>query len=392
MSMLLCDLIRADREYMQLFDAVESQWKPRPLPVVVTGLCEGAAGALYISLIRDLRDRFAEPVLMVCPDEREAVRLRTLFENFGLSAAFFGARDLNLYNIVASHETEQERIGVLFGILEGDYDVVLTTPDAAIGYTIPPARLQGATLRLDDTTRIEPADVADALVAAGYVRVEQVESAGQFAVRGGILDIYPPRGRFLTPAKERLHGAHPLRVELFGDEIDRMGIFDPESQRITENVTAAELPPARELLCDPDLRPRIRRAVAALAAMAKDTAAKEALAGELAAIDGSGEIHFLDKYISLVYPEKACLLDYLQASDPDGAAGICFVRDTGGVHDRLNASSWHGDQNVVDLLENGMISPKYAEYGHEPAVFDDFCARAVTVHFDTFGGGMSGKR
>lgn len=189
---ILCDLIRADREYMQLFDAIEAQWKPRPLPVAVTGLCEGAAGALYISLIRDLRDRFAVPILMVCADEREAVRLRTLFENFGLHAAFFGARDLNLYNIVASHETEQERVGVLFGILEGDYDVVLTTPDAAIGYTIPPERLRTVTLRLDFSTVIEPNAAAQALVAAGYTRVEQVESAGQFAVRGGILDILSP--------------------------------------------------------------------------------------------------------------------------------------------------------------------------------------------------------
>ena len=392
MSAILCDLIRADREYMQLFDAVEAQWKPKPLPVAVTGLCEGAAGALYISLIRDLRDRFDAPILMVCAEEREAVRLRTLFENFGLRAAFFGARDLNLYNIVASHETEQERVGVLFGILEGDYDVVLTTPDAAIGYTIPPERLRGATLRLDFSTIIEPNEVADALVAAGYARVEQVESAGQFAVRGGILDIYPPRGRFTDTDGDRLCGAYPLRIELFGDEIDRMGIFDPETQRITENVTAAELPPARELLLDEDLRPRIRRAVAALAAMAKDTAAKESLAAELASIDGGGELHFLDKYITLVYPDKACLLDYLAVDEPGGAAGLCFIRDTNGVHDRLHASSWHSDQNILDLIENGMISPKYAEYGHEAEVFDQFCASAVTVHFDAFGGGMAGKK
>ncbi|MBR7185075.1 MAG: transcription-repair coupling factor [Clostridia bacterium] len=390
--MILYDLIRADREYMQLFDAVEAQWKPRPLPVAVTGLCEGAAGALYVSLIHDLRDRFGVPVLMVCADEREAVRLLPFFNGAGLRAAFFGARDLNLYNIVASHETEQERIGVLFGILEGDYDVVLTTPDAAIGYTIPPERLDSASLRLDFSTVIEPSAVAEALVAAGYTRVEQVESAGQFAVRGGILDIFPPRGRFTDADREQICGAYPLRIELFGDEIDRMGIFDPETQRITENVTAAELPPARELLMDEGLRPRIRRAVAALHAIAKDTAAKASLGAELAAIDSGSELHFLDKYITLVYPERACLLDYLRRPQPDGAAGICFIRDTGGVHDRLHASSWHSDQNVLDLIENGMISPKYAEYGHEAEVFDAFCAETVTVHFDAFGGGMAGKK
>ena len=395
MSAILCDLIRADREYMQLFDAVEAQWKPKPLPIAVTGLCEGAAGALYISLIRDLRDRFYCPVLMVCAEEREAVRLRNLFASFDLNAAFYSARDLNLYNIVASHETEQERVGVLFGILAGDYDVILTTPDAAIGYTIPPERLLNATLRLDFSTRIEPTDIAAALVASGYARVEQVESAGQFAVRGGILDLFPPRGRFTAAGGERIRGAHPLRIELFGDEIDRMGLFDPETQRITENIVEAELPPARELLCDENLRPRLRRAVLALSAQVKDEAAKTSLSGELAAIDGGGELHFLDKYISLVYPERACLLDHLSyrsAAEPGGAAGICLIRDTNGVRDRLNASSWHSDQSVLDLLENGLISPKYADYGHDADAFDAYCAKSVTVHFDAFGGGMAGKR
>lgn len=87
--------------------------------------------------------------------------------------------------------------------------------------------------------------------------------------------------------------------------------------------------------------------------MAKDTAAKESLDTELAAIDGGGELHFLDKYIALVYPEKACLLDYLTAGEPGGAAGLCFIRDTNGVHDRLHALSWHNDQSVLDLLESG---------------------------------------
>ena len=79
------------------------------------------------------------------------------------------------------------------------------------------------------------------LTEAGYVRCEQVEGPGQFALRGGILDVY-------SPAMEA-----PVRAEFFGDEVDALGIFDPVTQRRTANVEQAVLLPAAETL--PHLAP-----------------------------------------------------------------------------------------------------------------------------------------
>ena len=76
---------------------------------------------------------------------------------------------------------------------------------------------------------------------AGYTRCDQVEGVGQFALRGGILDVF-------SPLMEQ-----PVRCEFFDDEIDSMGAFDPGTQRRTENVTSALLLPAAEVL--PELTP-----------------------------------------------------------------------------------------------------------------------------------------
>jgi transcription-repair coupling factor (superfamily II helicase) len=131
---------------------------------------------------------------------------------------------------------------------------MITTPDAALGYTIPKETLKKSTVKIDFDTRIEPADMAEKLVDAGFSRVDMVEGAGQFALRGGIVDIYPPYGEYLDADGEVRTGSYPLRIEFFDDEIDRMGIFDPESQRMAVNVESATFTPAKEVIVTREIR------------------------------------------------------------------------------------------------------------------------------------------
>lgn len=91
-------------------------------------------------------------------------------------------------------------------------------------------------------------EIVTALVDAAYVRVDMVESRGQFAVRGGILDVFPPTE------------PHPLRLELFGDEIDEIRSFSVADQRSLEVVDELYAPPCREILIDDAVRERARKA------------------------------------------------------------------------------------------------------------------------------------
>ena len=387
---ILTDCIRADGEYKHLLRAIaEQRIAKNPLPIVVAGLCEGAADAAYAALAEDVGRIGGKkrPVLLVCPEEKECMRLVNLFRRFAIRAEFFVARDLNFYNIVASHEYEHERLKVLSGILCGELDVIVTTPDAALTYTIPPEKFISSIINIEyDKTVIEVAELAERLIGAGYVRAEMVDAPGQFATRGGIVDIYPPHARFTDIDDNPIVGSYPLRIELFGDEIDRMELFDVESQRMTVTLNSAELSPAREILIDGELRKKLRQAIETQFGKSRDERACAEMVSEIAAIDGGVDLNFSDKYITLIYPERVSLFEYLSGVD------CVLIKNTSACYDKIKAAQWHLEQSIEELLENGTIAAKYTDYAKPSSAFDIFVERNPSVHFDAFGQGMSGKK
>ncbi len=102
--------------------------------------------------------------------------------------------------------------------------------------TLPPHAAAELSVTLETGGRADLKELADRLFSAGYTRCDQVEGVGQFALRGGILDVF-------SPLMEQ-----PVRCEFFDDEIDSWELFDPGTQRRTENVSAALLLPAAEVL------------------------------------------------------------------------------------------------------------------------------------------------
>ncbi len=387
---LLTDGIRLDPEYKQLLRTVEQNFRVNPLPVLASGLCDGASDALIVSLLKDTEKTRKSAALMICPEEKDCLRLCGMLERFGFRAGFFVARDLTFYNMVASHEYEHERLKLLSGLSNGDYDVIVSTPDTVLGYTVPPKKLIESTISVHDDDLIEPRELAKKLTAAGYVRTDMADSPGQFAIRGGIIDIFPPYGIFMDHDGGLKSGAFAFRIELFGEEIDRMGLFEPETQRMTQSVSSAEFPPARELLCDQEALERLKKAISAQFKSSKNEQAMEELVRERAAVeaainDGS-EIMFLDKYVTLIYEEKTSLLDYFKDRS------LLLLRGTNAINERLQASQWHANQTVTELLEGGTISPKYAEYSKPISDFDRFCDQNVTVHVDSIAYKVSDKR
>lgn len=384
---ILTDTIRADSEYSQLLSVLKKNFTDKPLPALAGGLCPGAADALCLALIEDTEKVRKLPALIVCAEEKECVRLRNTFSKFGKRAAFYNSRDLNFHNISASHEYEHERLEVLSGILGGAYDVVLTTPDTALGFTMPVQMLRDNTVSLDYDTRIEPEALAQRLVDAGYVRVEMVDGSGQFARRGGIVDLYPPFCRVLASDRTEYKGSYAVRIEFFDDEIDRMGIFDVDTQRLLISIEKLTFAPSREIIVDDEAREHILRAVNSQIKVCHDDRSEEELRGERASLTAKdSEINFADKYISLVYPEKQTLLDYFNERS------LVLIRNSGAVKDRLKADVWHKNQAIIDLIESGLLSSRLAEYSKPASDFEAFCDRHVTLHVDSLAYGVSDKR
>src|SRR6266849_310816 len=114
-------------------------------------------------------------------------------------------------------------------------DFLLLTSRAMARRTVPPAEIlkSGAVLRRDEDTA--PEDLLATLIACGYVREDPVGAIGEFSMRGGILDVWPPGN------------AAPVRIEFFGDTVDSIREFDPETQLSTTQLSQAEIAPMREL-------------------------------------------------------------------------------------------------------------------------------------------------
>ncbi len=392
MSNILTDIIRLDREYGELCELAKKNFKARSLPIVASGLSGGAQDALCISLCRDTFDERKDGVgrvsaLCICSEEKECRELSERYARFGLRTAFFVSRDLTFYNITASHEFEHERLMVLSGIISGEYDMVFTTPYAALGYTVPPHILSENMIRLDTLTCTEPALLAERLVSAGYSRADTVEVAGQFAIRGGILDIFSPNAEIKDADGQIRRGSFPVRIEFFDDEIDRMGVFDAESQRMLYNIASVSFTPSREVLIGEVERKNIEKAIRAKFRDTHDERLCEVLMQELSMLSGDiSDIGFADKYISLIYPEKTSLFDYFDKKT------LVIVRGSSAVYDRLKAEKWHEDENIKTLCESGTIAPKYAEYSKNAAELDLFFDKNVTVHVNSLSYGISDKR
>src|ERR1700709_1087286 len=199
---------------------------------------------LLAALLEDDRGLAGRPALLVAADDRAARDL---------------AADLRAY---LAPRRGRPPHGVALGIgaldaLSREADAVVVASAVALAEAVPDASLRPAGFEIAKGDEVDLGAGAEDLVAAGYERVEQVEERGQFAVRGGILDVYPA-------TEERA-----VRVELFGDEVESMRWFSTFTQRSLGEAERVELAPAAELDAE-------HREVAELAAMAAAEKGKEA--------------------------------------------------------------------------------------------------------------------
>ena len=173
--------------------------------------------------------------ILLTPDEPSG---RRLCEDLKVmcgedAAAFFPMREFCFRDVDStSHEYEHERLNLLGRAVQGSLRFAVASIEGALQYTIPPEMLNETTMILERGKNIPVQEIVSMLVQAGYVRREQVDGVSQFAVRGGILDLYPP------------HCPRPVRVEFWGDEIDSLNYFDLDSQRRDE-----DLPSLRKRCC-----------------------------------------------------------------------------------------------------------------------------------------------
>ena len=314
-------------------------------PAAVTGLqpvqraCVGAAVAQAAE----------RPAVFVCGDEREARTLagdlRTLL---GMEPVMLLPREWQFRpGAVSSREWERGRLAALYAMARGKAKVVVATADALMARTMPPKLLKSLAISLKADGRADLADLTDNLLAAGYVRCEQVEGVGQFAVRGGILDVF-------SPLMDQ-----PVRVEFFDDEIDSMGTFDPATQRRTANVKTALLLPAAEVLPRsaegglPGLGEKLSRLAEKLAKKQHTEKTVDRLREDAERLKNGSEPGGMDRYLAAIYPEVSAGVHYLPAD------AVVFLCESGRVDERVKGALLQVKQDTEALMEAGLLAGSF---------------------------------
>ena len=321
-------------------------------PAAVSGLqpvqraCVGAAVAAGSG----------RPAVFLCGDEREVQVLAGDLETLT------GTRPVTLLGrewqfrpgAVGSRDWERSRLAALYALARGEASAVVATVDAVCARTLPPELLRSLAVTLTVGGQAELRQLTERLLSAGYTRCDQVEGVGQFALRGGILDVF-------SPLMDQ-----PVRCEFFDDEIDSMGTFDPATQRRTRNVDTALILPAAEVLphCAegglPGLAEQLSSLADRLARRQKTERIVQTLREDAERLRGGAAPSAPDRYLAAIYPEISTGMDYLPA---DAAV---FLSESGRVDERMKNAALQLKQDTEALLTAGLLAGDHARLALTP--------------------------
>ena len=213
---------------------------PRPI---------GSADALLLARFAQAQTEQKKLTTIVTAEPADTQRLEGELAFFApqLRIAVFPDWETLPYDTFSPHQDLiSERLATLWRIRQGEVDVVLLPASTALVRLAPTSFLAAYTFNFKQKEKLNEAALKAQLRLAGYTHVSQVVSPGEYAVRGGLIDLFP------------MGSAVPYRVDLFGDEVDSIRTFDPDSQRSLYPVPEVRLLPGREFPMDEDARAAFR--------------------------------------------------------------------------------------------------------------------------------------
>ena len=180
--------------------------------------------------------------LILAEDERRAREIYEDYRFYDRKVYSYPAKDLLFFQAdIHGNLLIRQRMKVIKALLEEKELTVVTSIDGCMDFLESLGKIKEQLIHYESDSTVDIEQLKNQLVALGYERVGQVEMPGQFSVRGGIVDIYC------------LTEENPWRIELWGDEIDSIRSFDPESQRSLENLEELTIYPAVEHIGDKDM-------------------------------------------------------------------------------------------------------------------------------------------
>ena len=355
--------ITDSKEYQEIYNAL----KKGQTPVLAVGL-PPVAKAQFAAALRLMTSR---PVCILTDEDNAALRLARDLEAFSeLPVLHIPARELTMAGMEGmSRQYEQARIAALSQL--ADAPLVTLSAAALVQKTMPPDTLRASTLTLRPGDLTPLADLTARLVTAGYQRCAQVEGPGQFSVRGGILDVFPPRADA------------PVRIEFWGDEIDSMAAFDVGSQRRGASLDALVCLPCMETLpaCAPGGIAGLCKALAQAGHSRRKKQHPDLVRNLERDAERLAETQALpsaDKYLPLIYPEAATPLDYLPADT------IFLIDDAPRLREAVGGYILRLAGDLTALAERGELPQQPDSFALDFSALCRALAQRPLVRLDTF--------
>lgn len=280
--------------------------------------------------------------------------LLNFFEN---GVLYFPPEEIMFHDIEAkSHDSTYERIKSLYKIINGEYEIIITSPEAIGRKLIDKQLFYNNVFSFSVGERINLSNISGKLISIGYERMSVVEGAGQFAIRGGIVDIFP------------INSELAVRIEFFDDEIDSIRSFEVTSQRSLEKIEKVIILPARELIYQVNRKEEILKKISdSLNEYSKKLKNKENIE-EIADkikekvnsdIEKFKEQHYfmgMDRYIPYIIDKPSIITDYI-----DMKKTLIFLDEPKKFKIRYENLLYENYELCKDFLEKGHLLPESFE-------------------------------
>ena len=296
--------------------------------------------------------------LIVTFNEQRARELLEAYRFFDDRAVYFPAKDILFYQSdIRGNALTRERMLAYRALMEQQKPVIVTTFDALLDRLVSPEIVEAMVLRIRTGDELDLKQMRERLVCMGYENNYQAEEPGQFAVRGGILDIFP------------LTEDAPYRIEFWGDEVDSIRRFSPESQRSVETLDEIEIYPASELVLSKE---RLKKGLSALGADAKKLyeryrkemkteeahRVKENSALVREQLEELGSIRAAESYLSYFYQDTVGILDFLRYHAEKKNDGYqVFVDEPARCMEKAQVVEKEFSDSMKQRLEKGYVLP-----------------------------------
>ncbi|MBU3180352.1 transcription-repair coupling factor [Clostridium psychrophilum] len=332
------------------FKEILANVEKKTYPIGIYGLSESAKNYL----VNGVYEQVDKSILILTHSDVEAKNIYDDLSFYVNKVYYFPTKEMGFYNADAvSGDLRWERLKVMKKIMESDKKIIITCIEAIAATYIPVDLLKQYIFKLSVGSTLNFNSFSEKLIQCGYERADRVETKGQFSIRGGIIDVYPPVS------------ALPFRIELYDDEIDSIRTFNSETQRSIDKVSVINIFPAKEIILTHDSREKgyneIKEDLDKVLGNFSKKKDKEIIDrikslvnANLESLKETGGFKDIDSYMPYFYDKTSTFLDYMKGS-------LIIVDDAQRCQGKLDSVYLEFEENYETFLKRGSILPRQAD-------------------------------